>query len=128
MRPEKEYMGIVNTILEALGFRNPDDRYKADRMRIISKKYRDSRDPLFRGSPKDYQEILQRLEAAALEGEFQVTRPVHLSDEITENLENLGYDVSTWPVLSKEGAPGAQKGVYRDDDEWYVLGTKISFS
>jgi hypothetical protein len=66
-------MGIWNSLLVRLGLRSPEyERYRADRMRILSKKYRDLNNPLFRGSPKDYQEILEAIESAATKGETHV--------------------------------------------------------
>ena len=124
MQLEKVYMGIWNNILVRLGLRVPEyDRYRADRMRILSKKYRDSNDPLFRGSPKDYQEILEVIEGAAMEGETHVILKMHISDEIRKNLEDLGYSVESIQLEVPENTEGAW--VY--SGRWYVYGTKIWF-
>lgn len=117
-------MGIWNDILVKLGLRAPEyDRYRADRMRIISRKYRDSNDPLFRGSPKDYQEILEALEGAAMEGETHVILKMHISDEIRKNLENLGYSIESVQLE----VPGDTKGAWISSGRWYINGIKIWF-
>jgi len=117
-------MSIYNDLLVWLGIRSPEyDRYRADRMRIISKKYRDSNDPLFRGSPKDYQEILEALEGAAMEGETHITLKIHVSDEIKKNLEDLGYFLQK----VKLEVPQDTKGAWYSDEHWYIYGTKIWF-
>jgi hypothetical protein len=124
MLPEWVFMGILNNFLVRLGLRSPEyDRYRADRMRIISKKYRDSNDPLFRGSPKDYQEILETIEGAAMEGETYVVLKIHVSDEIRRNLENLGYTLGEVILEVPEGTEGA----WIKEGYWYIYGTKIWF-
>ena len=124
MRQGEIFMGIWNDILVKLGLRAPEyDRYRADRMRIISRKYRDSNDPLFRGSPKDYQEILEALEGADMEGETHVILKMHISDEIRKNLENLGYSIESVQLE----VPGDTKGAWISSGRWYINGIKIWF-
>lgn len=125
MRLIKGFMGIWNKFLVFIGVRSPEyDRYRADRMRILSRKYRDINDPLFRGSPKDYQEILEAIEGAAMEGEAYVTLKIHISDEIRENLWNLGYNnIETVKIEVPENTEGA----WIDSGHWYVSGIRIWF-
>jgi hypothetical protein len=124
MQLEKIFMGIYNDILVWFGIRSPEyDKYRADRMRILSRKYRDSNDPLFRGSPKDYQEILVTIEGAAMEGETNVILRMHISDEIKKNLENLGYNVESIKLKVPENTEGA----WICSGYWYITGTRIWF-
>lgn len=117
-------MGIWNNILVRLGLRSPEyDRYRADRMRILSRKYRDSNDPLFRGSPKDYQEILEAIEGAAMEGETHVILKMHISDEIRKNLEDLGYNIESIQLE----VPETTEGAWICSGHWYIYGIKIWF-
>lgn len=115
-------MGILNDLLIKLGLRKPkSDKYQTDRVKILSRKYRDPDDPLFRGSPKDYQEILEAIEGASMEGETHVTLRVHISDEIKENLKNLGYIIEN--VILE--VPETTEGAWICSGHWYICGIKI---
>lgn len=60
-------------------------------MRFIGVKYRSRKDPLYRGSWNDLQEILETIQGASYEGLLEVTIPIHPSDLIKESLIDLGY-------------------------------------